>query len=224
MGRFVTADGYASTGQGLLGNNMYSYCNNNPFSYCDPNGESLLGAIIGGTIGGALISTVSYIVNSGLSGQEVTGEGLINAALTGGISGAVGGAIGTITLASNGMTTVVKGIASVGVGVAVDIKSGMETEGSGFKRWATGISTGLIAAGSTFVGSLIDTSGLGFAGTAFANFATATFVGTPAEMVTVTVQQGINAIDKRLPAPNPVPSSSPRNPSFSNKFAVAMVY
>lgn len=50
MGKLITADGYAATGQGLLGNNMYSYCNNNPVSYCDPNGESLLGAIIGGAI------------------------------------------------------------------------------------------------------------------------------------------------------------------------------
>ena len=203
---------------------MFAYCNNNPISNYDPTGESLLGAIIGGAIGGAIISTVSYIVNSGLNGQEITGAGLLNAAVTGGVSGAVGGAIGTISLATNVATTVVKGIASVGVGVAVGIKSGMETEGSNFKRWATGISTGMIAAGSTFVGSLIDTSGLSFAGTVFANFATTTFVGTPAEMVAVTVQQGINAIDKRISTPSPAPSFSTRKPYFSNKFTAAMVY
>ncbi len=30
MGRFISPDCYVSTGQGLLGNNMYIYCNNNP--------------------------------------------------------------------------------------------------------------------------------------------------------------------------------------------------
>ena len=28
-GRFINADGYVSTGQGILGNNMYAYCANN---------------------------------------------------------------------------------------------------------------------------------------------------------------------------------------------------
>ena len=29
MGRFINADAFASTGQGLLGHNMFIYCNNN---------------------------------------------------------------------------------------------------------------------------------------------------------------------------------------------------
>ena len=39
VGRFINADGYVSTGQGLIGNNMYAYCNNNPVMYVDPTGE-----------------------------------------------------------------------------------------------------------------------------------------------------------------------------------------
>ena len=39
-GRFISADCYISTGQGLLGNNMYIYCNNNPVMYVDPEGRS----------------------------------------------------------------------------------------------------------------------------------------------------------------------------------------
>ena len=39
IGRFINADGYVSTGQGILGNNMYAYCNNNPVMYCDHSGE-----------------------------------------------------------------------------------------------------------------------------------------------------------------------------------------
>ena len=37
--RFINADSYVSTGQGILGNNMYAYCGNNPVNYCDPTGE-----------------------------------------------------------------------------------------------------------------------------------------------------------------------------------------
>ena len=39
LGRFQNADAFASTGQGLLGNNMYIYCNNNPVNLVDPNGN-----------------------------------------------------------------------------------------------------------------------------------------------------------------------------------------
>ncbi len=38
-GRFLNADAYASTGQGILGNNMYAYCGNNPISRLDSSGQ-----------------------------------------------------------------------------------------------------------------------------------------------------------------------------------------
>jgi len=41
MGRFISADAFVSTGQGLLGNNMFAYCHNNPVNYCDPTGMLL---------------------------------------------------------------------------------------------------------------------------------------------------------------------------------------
>ena len=37
--RFINADGYVSTGQGILGYNMFAYCGNNPVMRVDPNGE-----------------------------------------------------------------------------------------------------------------------------------------------------------------------------------------
>ena len=39
MGRFISADAYVSTGQGLLGYNMYAYCGNNPVNRIDSEGE-----------------------------------------------------------------------------------------------------------------------------------------------------------------------------------------
>lgn len=38
--RFLNADGLISTGQGMLGNNMFAYCGNNPVNYKDPSGQS----------------------------------------------------------------------------------------------------------------------------------------------------------------------------------------
>ena len=38
VGRFINADALVSTGQGLLGNNMFAYCLNNPVNGVDPTG------------------------------------------------------------------------------------------------------------------------------------------------------------------------------------------
>ena len=38
-GRFISADGYVSTGQGLTGTNMFAYCGNNPVMRTDPSGK-----------------------------------------------------------------------------------------------------------------------------------------------------------------------------------------
>ncbi len=37
VGRFINADIFVSTGQGILGNNMFAYCGNNPITNYDPN-------------------------------------------------------------------------------------------------------------------------------------------------------------------------------------------
>ena len=38
--RFINADGLVSTGTGVLGYNMFAYCNNNPVNYSDPSGNN----------------------------------------------------------------------------------------------------------------------------------------------------------------------------------------
>ena len=38
-GRFINADGYVSTGQGITGYNMFAYCGNNPVNRVDPTGR-----------------------------------------------------------------------------------------------------------------------------------------------------------------------------------------
>ena len=39
IGRFINADAFASTGQGILGHNMFAYCGNNPIIRRDPMGH-----------------------------------------------------------------------------------------------------------------------------------------------------------------------------------------
>ena len=46
LGRFINADAFASTGQGLLGNNMFAYCLNNPIIHLDPSGLLAVGSTV----------------------------------------------------------------------------------------------------------------------------------------------------------------------------------
>ena len=40
IGRFINLDAYVSTGQGILGNNMFTYCGNNPVNRTDCSGHA----------------------------------------------------------------------------------------------------------------------------------------------------------------------------------------
>ena len=45
LGRFLNADIHADTGTGVVGTNMFAYCNNNPVMFVDPSGEVAVSAI-----------------------------------------------------------------------------------------------------------------------------------------------------------------------------------
>ena len=64
--RFINADGYISTGQGLLSTNMFAYCENNPVNKFDPTGNFALTATLGGIalwkIGGVIVGAVTALV------------------------------------------------------------------------------------------------------------------------------------------------------------------
>ena len=82
IGRFLNADGYVSTGQGIVGNNMFAYCNNNPVNYLDQNGEFALAI----ALASVAINVVSTIIATAVTGQKftwmdfavATGTGLLN--------------------------------------------------------------------------------------------------------------------------------------------------
>ena len=44
--RWSNADGNVSTGQGVIGCNMYAYCNNNPVIFKDPSGHAMMWVLI----------------------------------------------------------------------------------------------------------------------------------------------------------------------------------
>ena len=70
--RFVNADGYASTGDGILGFNMFAYCNNNPICYIDPSGyAAVLAGAVAAAMSALLLSTVFRIVTSSAFRQAV---------------------------------------------------------------------------------------------------------------------------------------------------------
>ena len=85
VGRFISADKFASTGQGLLGNNMFVYCGNNPIICADDGGE-WWHIVIGGAIGlvvGAITSAVTQYIEDG----EVNPGWVVADALAGACSG-----------------------------------------------------------------------------------------------------------------------------------------
>ena len=66
--RFVNADSYASTGQGLIGHNMFAYCNNSPGNSSDPYGYGSI------SIGGTSQDSFCELLDGGCSGG---GAGLL---------------------------------------------------------------------------------------------------------------------------------------------------
>jgi RHS repeat-associated protein len=89
IGRFINADSLVSTGQGVLGYNMFAYCGNNPVMRADESGNFwiTIGIMaIGGVIGGA-----SYIADCKVNQKPMMVDELFVATAGGAISGAIGG-------------------------------------------------------------------------------------------------------------------------------------
>ena len=102
--RFVNADGYISTGQGILGYNMFAYCGNNPVNRVDNGGDSWIVVAIILAVCTISVATISGIesAKAGNSTKEIIRDVFIGAAFgfaiggsivaTGGVgAGAIGG-------------------------------------------------------------------------------------------------------------------------------------
>ena len=66
VGRFINADGYVSTGQGISSYNMFAYCLNDPVNMQDASGEIaittliLIGSVVAGCLAAAHTAVTSY--------------------------------------------------------------------------------------------------------------------------------------------------------------------
>ena len=94
--RFISADVYMSTGQGIVGNNMFAYCLNNPVNMTDTNGQwpewaTKIAIGLGAILIGAVV--VAATVTTGGAAAAFIGAaiaGVKAAAVSGAIAAAVG--------------------------------------------------------------------------------------------------------------------------------------
>ena len=122
--RFISADIYLSTGQGILGHNAYAYCGNNPVARMDSEGKfffTAIGVAIGGIIGGITGAIVGGI-SAAISGEDIT-DGIKSGAMTGLTSGAITGA-GAGIIADASLT----GGAAIAVVVTAGVFAGVTSE------------------------------------------------------------------------------------------------
>ena len=63
VGRFLNADSYTSTGQGILGHNMFAYCGNNPTVYSDYSGRMFQIAFAADMYAGSALPNPEPIMN-----------------------------------------------------------------------------------------------------------------------------------------------------------------
>ena len=90
-GRWINADKFVSTGQGLLSCNMFAYCNNNPVNYVDPTGCFGIGALAAITTTSMLIGGVAQLISNTVAGKKANEiwRGVASAAVGAGVDALV---------------------------------------------------------------------------------------------------------------------------------------
>lgn len=118
MGRFINADGYVSTGQGISSYNMFAYCLNDPVNHSDPDGNFCITACIIVIASGAVIGGALGAFNASATGGNVM-EGMIEGTLVGAIGSASGFIFPYLGLGTVAASVISVGVATAG-GVGVD--------------------------------------------------------------------------------------------------------
>ena len=111
--RFINADSYASTGQGIIGCNMFAYCGNSPINQADQTGEFGLLTLVSAVVSAAINVTTTFIAAK-VTGQEYTiTDALVSAAIGAVnvipgvgpfIAGGISGGYSAYTAVKNGAT------------------------------------------------------------------------------------------------------------------------
>ena len=183
VGRFLNADGLVSTGQGLLGSNMFAYCLNNPVNMMDSTGDCPITIIIGSAIAGAFINSISYIITTKASGQEITPKGMLGALLVGFVSGGFGGC------ASAAFNTIWQIVFSLSAGGVNGVYTFCTTEGDyNTKFRAAKLSFGVTTTFSMFGAVAINVNDPSPLCSGFASYSAALFLGPLSEGVSVLLK------------------------------------
>ena len=149
VGRFLNADAFPSTGQGLTGNNMFAYCGNNPISRADTQGtlwHVAFGAILGGVISG--VSKAWECIKDGDSIEEIIKQTLVSTAC-----GAVGGALAATGIGVGGQVIIGAALGAVESAANQMIDDGEVNMGRVFLDTCAGAIGGLAGGNGASFGS-----------------------------------------------------------------------
>ena len=144
VGRFINVDSQLNTAAGILGFNLFAYCNNNPTKFTDSDGRfpffaitAAIGAVVGAVVGGVVAAKKGGNVWAGI------GIGAAAGALIGAGLGAAAGAVlaGSITATTSSVIA--------GGGALV-----------------TAITTGGLGAGATYISNNLSRAAGSFSSTA----------------------------------------------------------
>lgn len=143
MGRFINADAFATTGQGLIGNNMFAYCNNNPVNLVDHNGDfGILAYMAIGAFVGFASQYISDVVNNVKDGKTGGDIFKISGSLGDYISSVITGAITSIPGAGP-VVSVVCDFAAPAIQQGIDCTFDKDTEWD-WEKYAVDVSFNLV--------------------------------------------------------------------------------
>lgn len=162
--RFINADSFASTGQGILGHNMFAYCENNPIIFSDDGGETMQTAIAGLLVGGILGAIAAVATGGSLQ------DALIGAA-AGAIAGGIIGLTGDLNAGRTAGRIVGSACAAIGTYATIRINGG-DTQAAllcATASFTTTYLTSLIPVGSNVLDQVLVNCTFGFGPTLSVN-------------------------------------------------------
>ena len=125
IGRFINADSLVSTGQGILGYNMFAYCLNNPVNALDDSGHFAISAVLIGAAIGFFTAYIPDVLEQMQDGFEWSDFNTFEentlkylGATLGGAVGGFGSALGCGlggTMLANGLGNVIESAFSGGI-------------------------------------------------------------------------------------------------------------
>ena len=146
--RFINADDFASTGQGILGHNMFAYCGNNPVMGYDPTGHWDWGGVITGL--GIIAITTAIVATCGIA--TVAGALVAGAAITTGAVTTYAAATDSVMVADLSYSYQKSGplYAKGGISLVIDFEqdeSNLYVHGGGGYGYSSGVSysTGIVS-------------------------------------------------------------------------------